>query len=277
MQSCNPILCAPIVNVLVLFYKILFSNLGLAIIGVTALLRFLLIPSFKSAMKIRDLAPEIDKLKKRHGGDKKKLMQAQADLYKEKGINPASGCLPQILQFIVLIGLFSALNAMLQVNTGELNKVLAPFLQFADSTSINRHFLYLDLAKPDTMGSFNISGKAIGIPGPLLIITTIVQLLSSKMMLPYVEAQEKKAAKTKEKTDDVMAATQQQMLYLFPVMTLIIGISFPSGLVLYWFVFSAFQIWYQVSTSGWGGATPWIRRLNLIKLPVDEKSKGKNN
>jgi membrane protein insertase Oxa1/YidC/SpoIIIJ len=81
------------------------------------------------------------------------------------------------------------------------------------------------------------------------------------MMMPAVKKAEAEAKKTEGATDDVMAATQQQMLYMFPLMTIFIGFNFPSGLVLYWFLFSLLSAIQQYFVGGWGGLAPWIARI----------------
>ena len=104
------LLYQPILNALIFLYKVLFNNLGLAIIALTVIVRFALSPimtnQLKSAKKMQELAPELEKLKRKFKDDKQKLMQAQMELYKNHGVNPASGCLPQIVQLIVLISLY---------------------------------------------------------------------------------------------------------------------------------------------------------------------------
>src|SRR5512138_1797121 len=98
------IFIAPFTNALFGFYY-LFGNLGWSIIVVTVLIRLLLtplvIPSFKSAKRMRELQPKLSKLKEKYGSDKKGLATAQMELYKQEGINPLSGCLPQILQIAI--------------------------------------------------------------------------------------------------------------------------------------------------------------------------------
>jgi len=84
----------------------------------------------------------------------------------------------------------------------------------------------------------HLPGIPIPLPGVLLIGAVITQFLSSKLASPMAKKQEKLAKKTEEKSDDFAAAMQTQMVYLFPLITLFIGFSFPSGLVLYWFIFS---------------------------------------
>lgn len=254
----------PLVNALLVFYKV-FGNIGVSIILLTVFIRLVLmpvtLPSMRAMQKMKDLAPEIKKLKEKHKDDKARLMQAQSDLYKSKGVNPAAGCLPQIIQLVVLFALVGVFNLFAQGNPVEnINKFAYPILQLTDG--LNTHFFYLDLTKPDV---FNIPGISLPIPGFFLIVAALLQLFSSKMMMPAVEVEKKEAEKTKGATDDIMASTQQQMLYLFPVMTIFIGYKFASGLVLYWLVLSLFQIIQQYSISGWGGLTTWLKRLGLVK------------
>jgi YidC/Oxa1 family membrane protein insertase len=262
----------PIVNALVFLYQIFGHNLGLAIVALTVLIRLALVPlstpSMKAAKKMQELAPEIKKLKEIHKDDKTAFAKAQMDLYKQHGANPAAGCLPQIVQLIVLIALYQAFSQVLTANghtIEKLNALLYSPLKLTQNTVINTRFLYLNLAKPDTipLSLPGTTAKMPPLPGLFLILAIVVQFLSSKMMMPLVKEEEKQAKKTAEETDDVMAATQEQMLYLFPLMTLFFGYSFPSGLVLYWFLFSLLMVIQQYFISGWGGLTPWVRRLGI--------------
>ncbi len=248
----NTLLFQPLVNILIFFYQVGFHNLGLAIISLTVFIRLVLlpltIPSLKAAAKMKELAPEIAKLKLRYKDDKQALSKAQLELYKKNGANPAAGCLPQIVQLIVLIALYRAfLTVLTGDNLDQLNDILYSFFKLNEGTTINTGFLYLDLSKPDV---FNLPGLPIPLPGFLLIGAIVTQFLSSKISLPAAKKEEKQAKKTAEKSDDFAAAMQTQMLYLFPLMTLIIGFSFPSGLVLYWFIFSLTMLAQQYFFSG---------------------------
>lgn len=266
MNLWDLLLVQPLLNALLLFYHILFSNLGLAIIGLTIVIKAALlpviIPSMRSMQKMKDLAPEIAKLKKRHEGDKTKLMQAQADLYKSRGVNPAAGCLPQIVQLVVLIALFQVFIRVLPTGGIEAVNKLA-YTDFLKITSqLNTHFLNLDLSKPDIV---SFQGIPIPLPGVFLLTSALLQLLGSKMMMPEVKEEEKIAQKTPSQADDMAVAMQKQSLYLFPLLTLIAGINFASGLVLYWTASSLAQAVQQYYISGWGGLSPWLRKVNLIK------------
>src|SRR3989338_7477504 len=112
----NELLRRPIINALIAFYKIfdwigLPGAFGLAIIALTILIRLILNPltssQFKSAKKMQELKPKMDELSKKHGKDKVTLQKAQMQLYKEAGVNPASGCFLLILQMPVLIALYN--------------------------------------------------------------------------------------------------------------------------------------------------------------------------
>jgi len=261
----NLVLFQPLISGLVFLFKV-FGNLGFAIIALTIIIRTLLVPltapSMKAAKKMAELAPEIAKLKKKYAHDKQKFAQAQMALYRQHGANPVAGCLPMIVQLVILISLYQAFIQVLKPNGAELiarlNEIVYPFLKLPLETRIDFSFLYLDLSKPDI---FHLGG--LPIPGIFLILAALTQFLSSKMMSPAVKKVEKEAEKTKGKTDDFMASMQAQMVYLFPLMTIFIGFTFPSGLILYWLVFSLFQFVQQYFMTGLGGLTPWIERVGL--------------
>lgn len=251
-QLLHLLLYQPILNALILLYKILFFNLGLAIIALTVLIRSLLIPltnpQLQSAQKMQELGPELENLKAKHKDDKQKLMQAQMELYKKHGINPAAGCLPQILQFVILISMYQVFNQVIKPGTEVIEKInqgLYSFVRLSEQTALNFHFLYLDLSKPDLI---QMKGF-FALPGAFVILATIFQFLTSKMMMPKVKTEQKEAKLTEGKSDDMAVAMQKQMLYLFPAMTLIFGYTLPSGVTLYWFVFSLFSFVQQLAIS----------------------------
>lgn len=251
------LLYQPLVNGLIFFYKLLGANLGWAIIVMTVVIRFLLtpltLPSIKATTKMRQLAPELEKLKKKYKKDKQALARAQLELYKKHGANPAAGCLPQILQIVILIALFQAFNQVLKTDGDiitKLNQVLYPMLKLKEGSKLSLKFLYLDLGKPDFFQlPFKITfGKIVfdKFPGIFLLGAAITQFLSSKLMMPQAKKEEAIAKKTEEQTDDMATMMQTQMLYMMPLMTILIGFTFPSGLVLYWLTFSLFMVVQQL-------------------------------
>jgi YidC/Oxa1 family membrane protein insertase len=271
------LLIQPLANGLILFYKVLASNMGLAIIGFSIFLRMLLNPLTKPYMqsmkKMKDVAPQLEKLKKKHKGDTVKLAQAQSELYRQKGIKPGAGCIPYILQIVILIAFFNVFTRTLTPDgdpTQRFNDLLYPVLKFAEGEFINTNFLYLDVTKPDTI---NLGGIPFSLPGPILIVAALIQFISVKISAPYEKAQEKIAEKTPEVSDDIQSAMQKSMVFTFPLITLVIGRNFPSGLAIYWFMFSLIQSYQQYKTYGWGGLTPFIERFGLVKSAPNSKNK----
>jgi YidC/Oxa1 family membrane protein insertase len=267
----DEILIQPLANGLIVCYRLLGHNLGLAIIGFSLVLRFILNPLTKPYMesmkKMKELAPQLEKLKKKHGNDRVKLAQAQSELYKQRGVNPGSGCLPYLLQIVVLIAFFNVFTRTLSSGgdiTQKFNQLLYEPLKFKQDQTINTKFLYMDVAKPDV---FDI-GLPFPIPGPVIFLAAFVQLLSSKMMAPVISEEKKKAKTTKNETDDIQVAMQQSMTYTFPLLTLFFGLKFPSGLALYWFLFSLWQLLSQYNTYGMGALKPWLKKLGLAKEPL---------
>lgn len=262
------LLVQPLTNGLIFFYKILGSNLGLAILVFSVFLIFALRPLTKPYMesmkRIKEFEPQLAKLRKKYGNDKMGFSKAQAELYKENKINPTAGCLPYILQFLVLIALFNVFTTALSGGveaTTKVNNMLYPAMKFADGEVLNTKFLYLDISKPDT---FAVNGLPFALPGLFLLLSTVAQFLSVKITAPYIAEEKKIAKKTKTEADDMQVAMQQSMTYTLPLMTLFFGLKFPSGLALYWLVFSIINVWQQVSMSGWGSLTPYVKKASSL-------------
>jgi len=264
----NNLLFHPLINLLVFLTRIT-GNFGWGIILSTLFLRFILtpliLPGILLGKKMQDLSPELDKLKVKFKGNKPQLAQAQAELYKSHSINPASGCLPQIIQLLVLIALFNSLNFIIKAN-GNLVTQINPILYSVNKLPQNFHFstkfFYWEMTKPDVI---HLSGLPVPLPGVILILAALVQLVSAKMMAPVLSEEKKLALKTSNETDDAMVSAQEQMLYMFPLMTIVFGFQFPSGLVIYWLIFSLVSAVQQYYAIGWGGLAPWLKKLKVIK------------
>ena len=190
----------PLANGLIIFYKLFGGNLGLAVIFFSLFLRFALTPLTRPYMenmkRMKEHAPELEKLKKKYKNDKQKLMQAQADFYKNKGINPGNGCLPYLIQIIILIALFRVFINVLTASDIVLkfNELLYGPLKLTAGTVISTKFLYLDLAKPD---AFKLAVLPFSLPGPFLIASAVVQFLSAKLQMPQIEADKNVSKQTK--------------------------------------------------------------------------------
>src|SRR5437764_9173498 len=110
---------SPLENILRHVLTYLHSNVGLtwawSIVGLTVLVRMLLVPltvrQIHSMQNMQRHAPQMKELQRKYKGDRQKLNEELMKFYKEKGINPASSCLPLAAQIPVFIGLFYTLRA----------------------------------------------------------------------------------------------------------------------------------------------------------------------
>jgi len=249
----NTILITPLLNALAILYQ-LSGSLGLSIILFTVIIKAILtplvMPSMKTMKKQRDLQPELDKLKEKYKHDKKKMAEMQMELFKQHGLNPASGCVTQIATIVVLIALYGVIQRFaINADVDVLNTLIYfDAFKFKVGEVVNTQFLWWDLAKPDRFFVFALLSGAL-------------QFLASKMMMPYVEAGEKAAQKTPDKKDDMAYNMQEQMLYTMPVMNVIIGLTLPAGVVLYIIISTVFSIVQTYYVSGWGGLKPLVHKL----------------
>ncbi|HEY9086572.1 MAG TPA: YidC/Oxa1 family membrane protein insertase [Anaerolineaceae bacterium] len=177
------------INVLLFIYN-LVGNFGVAIILFTLLIRLVTHPLTVSqlkgttAMQKLNENKEWQEIQKKYKDDKEKLSQEQMRLYKELGINPFASCLPTLIQFPIIIGLYQAIIQSLAVTPLELLRltthVFPGFLDVSKLIPLNSQFLWMNLGQPD---SVRIAGLPFGIPvlAVIVVITTYVQ---SKLMTP---------------------------------------------------------------------------------------------
>lgn len=232
----------PLYNLLVGIYNILpWHDFGVAIILVTIIIKFLLIPLSKkqiqSQKKMQELQPKIKELQDKYKDNKEKQSKALMELYKENKTNPFSGCLPMIVQIVFLIAIYRVLfnisNAGLLVD----QSALYPFVQ--NPGQINHMFLgVLNL-------SANIDFSHITLSGSLHIAIVILAALSQYIQAKMLMSKQVFAPKKAGESPDFAQVMSKQMLFLGPAMTLLIGIKFPAGLALYWLVSTVFMIVQQ--------------------------------
>lgn len=223
----------PLYNALIILYVII-PDLGVTIIILTIIIRLLLMPlsrkSIASQKKMQEIQPELKKLQEKYKHDKAKQGQKVMEFYKEKKINPASGCLPMVVQLIFLIALYRVF--MLGLGPEASTELLYSFVK--NPGQLN----------PIAFGFFDLSVRNI----PLAIFAAILQFFQAKMMLRKQEKEKKENPKTNKddkKEPDFSTMVQQQLVYMGPVITLIIGLQFPSGLILYWTITTIFMIVQQ--------------------------------
>lgn len=268
----NTVFYAPIVNLLVVIMGGLDGfgvkgSLGLAIIFLTILMRLavwpLLSTQLKSAKKMSELKPKIDELKERHGSDKQAMALAQAQLFKEHGVNPASGCLPVLIQGLMVSAVYQLVPRLFnpQEAVNHLNYFLYPFIGKLSFVP-DPHFLGVNLGiKPaDFMGQ---GWWLLLVP----VLTAVLTLMQSKMMVPagvkVYPSDSTKEKKEKEGMEESMAAVQSQMTFLMPAMIGYFAFIFPIGVSLCWNIFTILSIYQQYLTAGWGGMATWLNRVGL--------------
>lgn len=225
--------------ILFIYHSIAFQNLGLTIIFIAVFSRVIFYPFIKQqthySKKMHELQPHLSALKNRHKNDQQAFAKAQMELFKQHGINPLMGCLPAIVQIIVLFGLLGAMNKILTMD-------------------LNTHFFIWDLAKPD---AYKVANIPFQIPGFLVFLAALTQFIQTKMMLPSPPAirKEDKPSEKKEKESfsTEFAQAQSSMVWMFPLMFLFFGTLWPSGLALYWSASSVLAIVQQYRISGLGG------------------------
>lgn len=217
----------PLFNLLVLIYNFIPGrDIGVAIIVLTVLIKFILYPlslqSLKSQKALQDLQPKINELKNKYKNQKDKLASETMNLYKQEKVSPFSSCLPLLIQFPFLIAIFWVFKNGL-IN-GSLEMVY-PFIYRPENINPIA-FGFLDLAKSNLV---------------LSILAGLSQFWQTKML-----AQKKPEIKSSGAKDEaMMTMMNQQMTYFMPIITVIIGMSLPGGLMLYWMTNSLFTVAQQ--------------------------------
>ena len=186
----------------------LSGNFGIAIVLITLAIRIVFFPlanySFRSMAKMKALQPEMVRLKELHKEDKVKLQQEMMALYRKEKINPASGCLPILIQ----IPFFFAIYKMLFISLEMRHQPFFGWIQ--------------DLSSKDPTTIFNLFGLIPWDPPGFLIIGIWPILMGASMWV-------------QQKLNPAPADPVQAKIFaFFPLFLTIILASFPSGLVVYW-------------------------------------------
>jgi YidC/Oxa1 family membrane protein insertase len=192
-------------------------NYGLSIIIFTILMKVLLLPlnikQTKSMKDMQRLQPELQKLNKKYKNNKEKLNEETLKLYKTFKVNPAGGCLPLLLQFPILIGLYQTL----------LHPETWVFVNGTIS-GIDMSFLWLE---------------SLSVPDPIYVLPILAALFT------FITQKFTMASSPNTNPDDPNAKTQKIMLYAMPLMIGYISISMPAGVALYWVVQNIFTFVQQ--------------------------------
>lgn len=232
------------INGLLWLYKLLGQQTILAVAAITILTRLLILPltlrQQRSAQKMQELqaGPEWQKIQKKYAKDREKLAQEQMRLYREAGANPMSGCLPLLIQFPIMIGLYQAIIRGLATSPVELFDLSQHIYRWApgltDLIPLQSTFLWLDLGQPDPYYIL-----------PILVVATT--WLSQRLLTPPTPAGGASSQTT---------AMNQQMQIMMPLMFGFFALSFASGLSIYFILSNLVSMLQYFLTSGRGLSLP---------------------
>ncbi|MBI3359851.1 MAG: membrane protein insertase YidC [Chloroflexi bacterium] len=217
----NSLILDPMVNALLLLYSWLGQNFTLSLTVFTVLVRMLTLPLTWQQQKSSKVMAELQKSKewldmqKKYAKDKQALGQAQMKLYQEKGINPLSGCLPTLIQFPILIGLYQAITRVMATTPLQLLDLYAHIYRrtlpnAAALIPVGNRFFWLNLGQPDPWYILPV----------LVVVTTWLQ---QKLITPPA-------------ADPQSAQMTQSMAVTMPLMFGFFSLSFPSGLSIYFVI-----------------------------------------
>ncbi|MBM2820674.1 MAG: rane protein insertase, YidC/Oxa1 family, preprotein translocase subunit YidC [Candidatus Berkelbacteria bacterium] len=243
------ILYRPLYNALIfLVWFIPGHNVAWAIIILTVVVRLALLPpslkANRSQIRMHHLQPEMRKLQEKYKDDKQAQSKALMEFYKKHKVSPWGSCLPLLIQLPILIVLYYVFINGLSMERFDLLYAFTPRPEV-----INTIWLGIDLAKPD---------KFI-----FPIIAGAMQFIQGWQM----QSQFKPSPTSQGKGADMQGMLSKQMLYIMPVFTVIISMSLPAALPLYWIlttIFGIFVWWWAEKT------TPKIE-ISDEKLEISDK------
>ncbi|WP_419235052.1 membrane protein insertase YidC [Rickettsia endosymbiont of Nabis limbatus] len=201
------IITKPVFYAMNFFYKYV-GNFGISILIVTVIIKLLMFTlankSYRSMKRMKNLQPEINRIKNLYGDDKARLNQEIMALYKKEKVNPVAGCLPILVQIPVFFSIYKVLYVTIEMRQ-------APFYGWIK-----------DLSAPDPTSIFNLFGLLPFSPPSFLIIGAWSILMAITMFLQQ--------RMSPEPADPVQA----QVMKFMPLVFLVMFSSFPAGLLIYW-------------------------------------------
>ena len=194
------------------------QNYGITLLVFTLIVKVLLYPLYakqvKSSVKMSELQPKMKEIQKKYAGDKQMMNMKMMEFYKEEKFNPASGCLPALIQMPIIFGLFALLRTPMMFIKGDEMLI-----------ATHESFLWItDLSQPD--------------PWILPVAAAVTTFIS----FTQTQSQQGNMADV----NPMMGSMMKMMKYFFPLMILVMGRSFPAGLTIYWFFGQAVQILFNI-------------------------------
>ena len=221
---------------------LVINNYGLTLIVFTIIFKFCLYPLYKkqivSSTKMAEVQPKMMEIQRKYADDKEKQNEKMMQLYKEEGFNPMGGCLPLLIQMPIIMALFMLLRNPLAYTTSD-------SMIFA----IHEAFLWIhDLSQPD------------------LWVLPIAAGITS--FISFHQTQQQQTSLDPKAQANSSAGMMKMMKYVYPIIIVWMGRSFPAGLTLYWFISTATQIGFNVHLNK-------LRRLMRAEVELKKEKKAK--
>jgi len=216
----------PLANLMLLLYNFLGHQTVAALAVLTTLIRLLILPltlgQQRSARRMQELQPQIEKLQKKYGKDKERLAQEQMKLWKEAGINPMGGCLPLLIQLPIMIGLYQAIMYCVPTTPLQLFQFSQHIYKWLPGVvglvPLQSTFLGMDLGQPPNIAHW--WSYAL----PLLVFATT--WLQQKLLSPPAPSGDQSQT----------AMMSQQMQIMMPLMFGLIALQYATGLSIYFII-----------------------------------------
>jgi YidC/Oxa1 family membrane protein insertase len=216
------------VNILLYIYDFVGNDFGFAIILFTLLVRLVTYPlnaqQVKQTKAMQDLqnSKKWQDIQKKYKDNREKLAQEQMKIYQEMGVSPFGSCLPTLIQFPIIIGLYQAIIRSLAVTPLQLLNLSKHISDGANLIPLNNIFLWMDLSLPERYLEPQIFGWGLPI---LAVIVVASSFLQTKLMTPP----------TTNPGDQSAQMSRMMGLYM-PLFMGYLAYSFSSGLALYFVV-----------------------------------------
>lgn len=251
MNLFDTIVVQPIFNLLVLIYSIVpFADFGIALIIVTIIIRFLLLPLIKKQLHqvkvMRKIQPELARIKKKNKGNKQLEGMQMLELYKKHGINPFRSIGILLIQLPIFIALYRVIQ-IFTLHRDEIAKFTYDFLE--NIPQIKLIIEHPDQFNEKLLGVIDLTQHAISAEGinfilvALALVAAITQYKLSKQTMPVSDSDKRirdilaEAGQGKQPDQSEMnAAMMRKMIKFMPIMMFFIMLNLPGALALYFAV-----------------------------------------
>lgn len=227
------------------FFYDLVPNYGIAIIFLTLLVSFLLFPltlkQTRSMKAMQEVQPEVKRIQREYKDDREEMQKQMMALYQERGVNPAAGCLPLLLQMPIWFALFQVLRvAPDPANPGQLTGTAISESSELGQALLNDNADFLGMHLLQTPGQ---AFSAVGLPEALPYILLVLVVIGAGY---YQTRQTTKRAAASGQVQN-QPAGMQTVLKVMPILFGVFSWNFPAGLVLYFATSNLFRIGQQAT------------------------------